>query len=461
MDIEHIAILKDLMKERIYPIKGDVFKSLKKSAVSKLGEVLDIQNIRMYLSSSSGRKMLETQVVGDPAVWKEEEIDVEKVKNEAVTDKRFNFFKIKYQNDNGRSITIGYLGIFREKKLSKQELSFLELLCLLYGDYIRKIITLTVQRKTKYQLPHIFEIAYSGSPSGTIITRCQDAFHRGVNAYASYYLVFDDNKLFIEYVKLKNSGHAFFPKIRTVNPSSELINYLQTSRKYFTLEAGDPKVTELLTYLKRYDDKIDAEYLFFFYPAKVENQVLGVWFFIFSDKQYFNSYELEGLIDVANPLIKNNYKYIYQRRTKKMVLDPIFKNRDTRIDNQKVFVIMPFTLEWSSRIWLQMLKPTIEKRGLNPMRADDLYGHDIMEDIWHGILSAKFVIADITGRNPNVFYELGIAHTLGKEVILITQNKDDIPFDLNRYRHIIYQDNYDGYEHLKSKLDATITDLMK
>jgi hypothetical protein len=73
-----------------------------------------------------------------------------------------------------------------------------------------------------------------------------------------------------------------------------------------------------------------------------------------------------------------------------------------------------------------------------------------MEDVWTGILSAKVIIADITGRNPNVFYELGVA--IGKDVIIITQNLDDIPFDINRYRCIQYEDNADGYDKLESEL---------
>jgi nucleoside 2-deoxyribosyltransferase len=81
-------------------------------------------------------------------------------------------------------------------------------------------------------------------------------------------------------------------------------------------------------------------------------------------------------------------------------------------------------------------------------------------DIWKGILKARIVIADITDRNPNVFYELGIAHTLGKPVILLTQKLTDIPFDLNRFRHIVYQDNLDGYDQLTKHLRASIREII-
>jgi hypothetical protein len=79
-----------------------------------------------------------------------------------------------------------------------------------------------------------------------------------------------------------------------------------------------------------------------------------------------------------------------------------------------------------------------------------------MEDIWKGILSAEVIIADLTNRNVNVFYELGISHTVGKKFILLTQKLSDIPFDLNRYRIIEYSDNADGYKILESSLSAML-----
>ena len=117
---------------------------------------------------------------------------------------------------------------------------------------------------------------------------------------------------------------------------------------------------------------------------------------------------------------------------------------------------MPFRETWSDRIW-KMIRDECAKLGLKAVRADDLYGQDIVEDIWMSILQARIVIADITSRNPNVFYELGIAHTIGKRFVLLTQDVLDIPFDLNRYRHIIYADNADGYEKLVSGLRKVLT----
>ena len=62
------------------------------------------------------------------------------------------------------------------------------------------------------------------------------------------------------------------------------------------------------------------------------------------------------------------------------------------------------------------------------MRGYDLFGAEVViDEIWSCIKNADVVIADCTSRNPNVFYEIGIAHTLGTPVILITQDIEDVP----------------------------------
>ncbi len=91
--------------------------------------------------------------------------------------------------------------------------------------------------------------------------------------------------------------------------------------------------------------------------------------------------------------------------------------------------------------------------GMTCHRADNVWEHHaIIQDIVQLIDFARIVVVDCTSRNPNVFYEAGIAHTLGREVILITQSKDDIPFDLQHIRHISYLNNGEGLADLKDKL---------
>lgn len=160
-------------------------------------------------------------------------------------------------------------------------------------------------------------------------------------------------------------------------------------------------------------------------------------------------------------LLPRAFREIYQRRWNRLIVDPLYTARNDRVTRGQCFVLMPFGEVWSDRIWTRVLRPLIVDLGLQAVRADDLYGADVMEDIWRMILTSEFVLADITRRNPNVLYELGLAHAIGKNVVLLTQDPADIPFDLNRYRHVIYSDDLDGYDRLRTGISGSITELKK
>lgn len=104
------------------------------------------------------------------------------------------------------------------------------------------------------------------------------------------------------------------------------------------------------------------------------------------------------------------------------------------------FVIMPFSRtrscrseEWAE-IYINVIKPAVELAGLNYecTRSDGLAG-SIIEDVLEHLNRADLVIADLTDRNPNVFYELGVRHALRRGTVLITQRITDVPFDLRSY----------------------------
>ena len=83
-----------------------------------------------------------------------------------------------------------------------------------------------------------------------------------------------------------------------------------------------------------------------------------------------------------------------------------------------------------------------------------------VQDIVELIARSKVVVCDLTGKNANVFYEVGIAHTLGREVVLITQSAADVPFDLRHLRYIPYLSNSEGLEQLKESLLERVRFLM-
>jgi hypothetical protein len=118
-----------------------------------------------------------------------------------------------------------------------------------------------------------------------------------------------------------------------------------------------------------------------------------------------------------------------------------------------VFVLMPFDVAFGD-IYKLGIKPAAEGAGAYCERIDEqIFVESILSRIYNQIAKADLIVADMTGRNPNVFYEVGYAHALGKTTVLVTKNSDDIPFDLKHYPHIIYGSSIAG---LKDELGRRI-----
>ncbi len=127
------------------------------------------------------------------------------------------------------------------------------------------------------------------------------------------------------------------------------------------------------------------------------------------------------------------------------------------------FVVMPFAKPIGDH-YEKIYEPAITKAGLKPIRADnEIFGTGkIIDQIWSGINAARVLVAELTTRNPNVFYELGLAHALRKPVVLVSSNENDVPFDLQHIR-VIYYDVTDPFwgEKLIAKVAENILSALK
>lgn len=122
----------------------------------------------------------------------------------------------------------------------------------------------------------------------------------------------------------------------------------------------------------------------------------------------------------------------------------------------QVFMAMPFRDDLKA-VYTDHVRPVAARLGLSCNRADDIFSaSSIMGDVWSAIYHADACIVDCTGRNPNVFYELGIAHTLGRITIPIAQSIDDIPSDLRHLRFIVYQYTPPGMQQFEAALTKTL-----
>ena len=172
------------------------------------------------------------------------------------------------------------------------------------------------------------------------------------------------------------------------------------------------------------------------------------------DKESFA--QQAAITDIARQLIASEIA-LFEQRQRVVRLNPIFQGREFLQNDNLVFVLSPFGYPYDE-IYAGHIKPTVESiQGLQCIRANDIYGNrPIVEDIWRYTNEARILISELTGRNPNVFYETGIAHTVGKSVILITRSMDDVPFDLKHLRCIVYEYDPRGIKILEQNLKNTI-----
>lgn len=150
------------------------------------------------------------------------------------------------------------------------------------------------------------------------------------------------------------------------------------------------------------------------------------------------------------------FKLLLQNQQKRSVSPKVFSLEAAYSqDDNLVSIMMPFGAEFNPIY--SALQQAITSIGMECVRADDIWEHHtIIQDIVNIIARAKVVVCDCSGKNPNVFYEAGIAHAIGKEVILITQSEHDIPFDLRHIRYIRYLPNSEGLNELSVSLQAKL-----
>lgn len=133
------------------------------------------------------------------------------------------------------------------------------------------------------------------------------------------------------------------------------------------------------------------------------------------------------------------------------------------IEPIKLFMVMPFSNEACNSIYTHSIIPICKDFNIEVRRADEIYGTSpIYDDIYKEIHDASIIIVDISDKNPNVFYELGIAHTLKQErTIIITQDDfSSTPFDIKHFRIIDYQNTIEGKSTFERKLKSTLSNLL-
>ena len=136
----------------------------------------------------------------------------------------------------------------------------------------------------------------------------------------------------------------------------------------------------------------------------------------------------------------------------------VFQIPDKSVDPTMLSVMMPFDGRFNGTYLA--IRNVCARLNITCRRADDIWDNSILiQDVFDLIFTSRVVITDFTDRNPNVFYETGLAHTLGKLVIPITQSVADIPFDLRHHRALTYLPNQEGLLKLEADLEKKLANV--
>jgi hypothetical protein len=133
------------------------------------------------------------------------------------------------------------------------------------------------------------------------------------------------------------------------------------------------------------------------------------------------------------------------------------------MDKLKVFMVMPFSDEVANHNYQHSIRPICDNFNLEVRRADEIFSTSpIYDDIVKEIQDASIIIVDITNKNPNVFYELGMAHTLkqGRTIMVTQDGFKEMPFDIAHFRIIPYENTIAGKVKFEKQLTSTLTNLL-
>jgi hypothetical protein len=118
----------------------------------------------------------------------------------------------------------------------------------------------------------------------------------------------------------------------------------------------------------------------------------------------------------------------------------------------RAFIVMQFSAPYD-QVYSDVVRSVCESFGLEAVRADEIYGPGlIIRDVVDQIIRARVVIADITPPNPNVYFEVGYAHALNKQIILLARKGTELPFDVSAFRVLFYEDSIAGKSRVEENL---------
>jgi hypothetical protein len=176
------------------------------------------------------------------------------------------------------------------------------------------------------------------------------------------------------------------------------------------------------------------------------------------DPKNFNEIKSYQADKFSTPLVSELISTAHTETPKRIITfsPQVFAIPNKQQNEKLVTVMLPFKLQKS----FEAVKIACNNLGLDCSKADDIWENPtFIQDIFDLIFTCRVVVADLTGKNQNIFYEVGIAHTLGKTVVPITQSMADVPSDLGHHRALLYCPNEQGYKDLTTEIEKRLKTL--
>lgn len=195
-----------------------------------------------------------------------------------------------------------------------------------------------------------------------------------------------------------------------------------------------------------------------FMTAADENRNIRRGFFLGANDYVIKPFDISHLL----ARIQIHLEEHHRDKTQDMIVtSPIFglplSNMEFITD---VLMLVPF-LDDTLYVYQNHIIPVVQQHRLTIKHSEDFFTGTVMKATWSALYAAKLIVAECTYKDPKVFYALGIAHTLGKKVLLLAQDEAYIPLDLWQYRPIKYEYTPRGMSHLESELSSAIQKLLE
>ena len=175
---------------------------------------------------------------------------------------------------------------------------------------------------------------------------------------------------------------------------------------------------------------------------------------------------IQPLVDGKAVMVNTPGLYSLSEAARKILQCCVVANRhwagrDMLVDYPEVFVVMPFRESWSTSVFENMIRPAIESIKFRCVRGDCVPRvGDLTQTIWSALMRAGLIVADVSVPNPNVFYEIGLAHALGKDCFILKQRNTSIPADFGGSHYYEYDlaDLDAARENLRREIETWATE---